>query len=220
MKSETTGRRHTARHRLIEAGYRVLSSRGFENSSIAEIIEEAGVGVGSFYNHFSTKDELAAEIFALRVEELGADLEWVALNSPDMAAATCYAFRRLIDQVQNDRVWAAFVLQLEPKLQLLDKFLRPHARKALSFGMENSTLDIDDLEVAITSIHAVMFAVARSLLEGHIDGKQAHEASRLALRMFGLEDSKAHALSRLSMSQLNDALALPTRDMPKTKNPS
>ncbi len=203
------GGRHTARRRLIEAGYHVLSSRGFETSSIAGIIEEAGVGVGSFYNHFSSKEDLAAEIFALRVEDLGADLEWVALNSPNMAAATCYAFRRLIDQVENDPVWAAFVLQLEPKLQLLDKVLRPHARKALSFGMANGSLEIGDLEVAITSIHAVMFAVARALLERKIDGSQAHAASRLALRMFGLESVEAHRLSKMTMPELMDALALP-----------
>lgn len=58
-KNGSSARGLTARRKLIAAAYDVMSKKGLEGSTIAEIIAEAGVGVGSFYNHFTSKEELA-----------------------------------------------------------------------------------------------------------------------------------------------------------------
>lgn len=50
------------RHRLIEHAEDVFRRRGFNAASVREITEVAGVPKGSFYNHFASKQDLAAEI--------------------------------------------------------------------------------------------------------------------------------------------------------------
>lgn len=44
--------------RIFQAAKRILKKNGYENLSIKNICEEAGVSNGSFYHHFRTKDDL------------------------------------------------------------------------------------------------------------------------------------------------------------------
>lgn len=46
------------KERIFQAALRILQRNGYENLSIKNICEEAGVSNGSFYHHFKTKDDL------------------------------------------------------------------------------------------------------------------------------------------------------------------
>jgi TetR/AcrR family fatty acid metabolism transcriptional regulator len=51
------------RERIREAAVRVFSREGFDRASVKSIADEAGVAVGSIYNHFRDKDDLLISIF-------------------------------------------------------------------------------------------------------------------------------------------------------------
>jgi len=51
------------RDRILEAAVRIFSTHGFDRASVKSIAEEAGVAVGSIYNHFGSKDDLLISIF-------------------------------------------------------------------------------------------------------------------------------------------------------------
>lgn len=46
------------KERIFKAAKAILQKNGYENLSIKNICEEAGVSNGSFYHHFKTKDDL------------------------------------------------------------------------------------------------------------------------------------------------------------------
>ena len=46
------------KERIFQAAKRILQKSSYENLSIKNICEEAGVSNGSFYHHFKTKDDL------------------------------------------------------------------------------------------------------------------------------------------------------------------
>lgn len=46
------------KERIFKAAKNILQKSGYENLSIKNICEEAGVSNGSFYHHFKTKDDL------------------------------------------------------------------------------------------------------------------------------------------------------------------
>ena len=46
------------KERIFRAAKRILKKKGYEELSIKNICEEAGVSNGSFYHHFKTKDDL------------------------------------------------------------------------------------------------------------------------------------------------------------------
>ncbi|SEO81770.1 TetR/AcrR family transcriptional regulator [Paenibacillus sp. OV219] len=44
--------------RISEAAFQLFSEKGFEETSVAEITQAAGVAKGTFFNYFATKEEL------------------------------------------------------------------------------------------------------------------------------------------------------------------
>ena len=46
------------KEKIFQAAKRILGKKGYEELSIKNICEEAGVSNGSFYHHFKTKDDL------------------------------------------------------------------------------------------------------------------------------------------------------------------
>jgi TetR/AcrR family transcriptional repressor of nem operon len=53
--------RPSLREQLLSAGLETLHRRGFNGTSVQDITDAAGVPKGSFYNHFESKEALAAE---------------------------------------------------------------------------------------------------------------------------------------------------------------
>jgi AcrR family transcriptional regulator len=200
------GRPLPAKRKLISAAYEVMSRQGLEGSTIAEIIAVAGVGVGSFYNHFSSKEEVAEAVFAAATEEFGYSLEQTVRRVSNAAVATCYAYRRFIEKAENDKVWAAFLVQLEPSMQMFDRRMRKHARVGMLIGVSSGMFKVNDIEAGITAIHAMEVAMVRAMLEGTMSHEEAHQSSNLALKMFGVPANEADRLSKLSMADLRREL--------------
>lgn len=55
---------------IYEAGINVISKNGFFNTKVQNIVDCAGVSVGSFYNYFKDKNDLLFYIFELRMSKL------------------------------------------------------------------------------------------------------------------------------------------------------
>jgi TetR/AcrR family transcriptional repressor of nem operon len=51
--------RHESKTRLLQAAMNVIRTKGYAATRIEDICEAAGVTKGSFFHHFSTKEELA-----------------------------------------------------------------------------------------------------------------------------------------------------------------
>lgn len=51
------------RENLILEGKKLLLDKSYKDLSIREIAKNCNIGTGTFYNYFSTKDELVSEIF-------------------------------------------------------------------------------------------------------------------------------------------------------------
>lgn len=61
--------RANLRERILTAGVRALYEGGYHATGVQQIVAAAGVPKGSFYNHFSSKEALAAEALGRYFEE-------------------------------------------------------------------------------------------------------------------------------------------------------
>lgn len=57
-------------HAIREAFVQLLVEKGYDNVSIRQVIALAGVGIGSFYEYFSSKEALAAVCIHLRIKDI------------------------------------------------------------------------------------------------------------------------------------------------------
>src|ERR1051325_1150736 len=85
MKDAT--RQKTTREAILDATDRLLAQYGYKKMTIDDLAQEVGIGKGSVYLHFSSKEEIALSHIDRIVERLKAKLSAVA------AEATCPAER-------------------------------------------------------------------------------------------------------------------------------
>jgi AcrR family transcriptional regulator len=60
------------RERLVDAARDLFGRKGYEATSVAEVLEEAGVAKGALYHHFATKEELFDAVLDRLVEDIAA----------------------------------------------------------------------------------------------------------------------------------------------------
>ena len=70
--------REGQRQRLVDAAIRVFDRTNGEKLSVADIVSEAGMSSRTFYDHFETKEDLVAEIFASQANHFIAELMEIA----------------------------------------------------------------------------------------------------------------------------------------------
>jgi len=63
-------RAELTRQKILEVGVRLFSSEGYHKTSSKKIAREAGLAVGSFYNHFKDKKDLFLTIYQQHVAEV------------------------------------------------------------------------------------------------------------------------------------------------------
>ena len=68
LSTISPGSQLATRVALLDAAERLFSQNGIEGTSVREIIKAAGANLGAINYHFGTKDRLALEVFARRIE--------------------------------------------------------------------------------------------------------------------------------------------------------
>src|SRR5262245_55771656 len=99
-------RKARTRANLIAAARRLFAGRGVERTTIAEIAEHAEIAIGSFYNYFSTKDELLDEVIEEALSEQLHLLQLRQAQVSDPAEKVSIAHRHLVRVVRADSDWA------------------------------------------------------------------------------------------------------------------
>ena len=86
-------RSRETKRRLIVAGERLFSQKGFHNTTSKEIATEAGVAIGSFYAYFADKKALFIDVLKghsqqvsdsiskVRLEDIGSTNQWALLTA-------------------------------------------------------------------------------------------------------------------------------------------
>jgi TetR/AcrR family transcriptional repressor of nem operon len=64
----------STREDIVDAALRLVHVRGFNNTSVEDILKESGFGKGNFYYYFKSKDELGFAILERVLEHLNSEL--------------------------------------------------------------------------------------------------------------------------------------------------
>ncbi|WP_448005708.1 TetR/AcrR family transcriptional regulator [Agromyces bauzanensis] len=132
MPKVTEAYREARRDEIIGAALRCFSTRGFQRTSMADIIAESGLSAGAIYGHFAGKKELfsavAARILAARRSELQARRREGPPLSPGQVMAT------LIDGMRREP-FSGVLIQLWAEAAI-DEEMREPVREVLSVVRE------------------------------------------------------------------------------------
>jgi AcrR family transcriptional regulator len=152
------------RARIIETARELFAARGAD-ASLEEIARSAGVGIGTLYRHFPTRDDLVEAVFRDRIDELEALAEELLTSDAPGEALTIW-LRAQLEQAATCRGLAA-----EAMLSMLAHDDEPSACEAMrragaallaraqAAGEVRDGVDIEDL---VRMVQAVILAAEES----------------------------------------------------------
>ncbi|ACU75318.1 transcriptional regulator, TetR family [Catenulispora acidiphila DSM 44928] len=190
-------RRAATRSALIGAAREILAQSTGTDISIQRIAEQADVGFGTFYNHFSTKAELFEAALTDSLEEYGRTVDALTADIEDPAEVFAASVRLT-------------VLMVESAPQLM-QILRRHGLGQLNRNSGLAPRALRDLERAAASgrfelsdPQATLFAIGGALI-GLVEyqfseppppsAPTGESVAELLLRMLGLPAEEAREIA-------------------------
>ena len=196
-------RKAQTRAALVRAA-QMLIAEGRTNVPILEITQAADVGMGSFYNHFETKEQLFEAAVEAVMDGYGQLLDDLTRDIEDPAEVFACSFR-LTGRLQRREPELSRVF-LNNVLRLLsaDNGLAPRARRDIKAAMDAGRFQIDDLDVAVTLAAGALIALGQ-LLQDHPERDAEETTDRVTeelLRLFGVRAPAARRICRLPLPDL------------------
>jgi AcrR family transcriptional regulator len=197
-------RKQRTRAALVKAAQRLIAE-GRVNVPVLEITQAADVGMGSFYNHFDSKEQLFEAAVADVLDAHGALLDRLTASIEDPAETFATSFRltgRLFRQRPQE---SEILLANGPALLSSDRGLAPRALRDIKAAADAGRFHIDDPELALATAGGALLGLG-SLLREDGDRDDAHAADTVTenvLRLFGLGAEEAHAICQRPMPGLD-----------------
>ncbi len=124
------------RTRIMVAAARLFRQRGFDDVTVADVMNEAGLTHGAFYGHFPSKEALIAEAVGHALPS--------AANSPDpRRLAADYADGYLSVRHRNNRATACLFSSLGTEAARGSADLRHRMTQATRYRIDHLTVDAD-----------------------------------------------------------------------------
>jgi TetR/AcrR family transcriptional regulator, transcriptional repressor for nem operon len=135
------------RRKIVEAAAPIFNKRGYEGSSLSELMQATGLKKGGIYRHFSSKEELASEAF---------DYTW----------ETAWNCRLLhVDEKANG---------IEKLKQLIANFVEQRSPVAGGCPILNTAIDADDGNLVLRAHVAKALRSWLRHLQTMVDQARAH----------------------------------------------
>lgn len=202
--NRTDRRKQRTRAALIEAAQAFIAA-GKLNAPILEITQAADVGMGSFYNHFDSREQLFEAAVTEVLDTHGALLDLSTADLDDPAEIFAASFR-LTGRMFRRRPQESQVL-LANGMALLqsDRGLAPRALRDIRAGMAAGRFRIDDPELALAVAGGALLGMG-NLLRAQPDRDDAHAADVVTedvLRLLGMTDAEAREVCSRPLPDLS-----------------
>jgi AcrR family transcriptional regulator len=153
------------RARIVETASEVFAARGSE-ASLEEIARGAGVGIGTLYRHFPTREDLVEAVFHDRLDELQHLAEALLVSDRPWEALSTWLHEQLVQAAACRGLAAEAMLSMlaqdekEPRAcEAMRQAGAALLARAQAAGEVRTEVDIDDL---VRMVQAVTLAAEES----------------------------------------------------------
>lgn len=181
-----------------------MIAAGRLNVPVLEITQAADVGMGSFYNHFESKEQLFEAAVVDVLDRHGAVLDRLTADIEDPAEVFACSFRLtgrfFRERPQESRIllanWGALLSS--------DRGLAPRALRDIKAAVSAGRFHVDDPELALTVAAGAMLGLGY-LLEAKPErdaGATADSVTESVLRLFGMSAENAHDVCSMPLPDI------------------
>ncbi len=184
-------KREKTRRQLMAAGLRALAEKG-EGFTVSDVVAEADVSNGTFYNYFVDRDELLDALTEQLALSLATATAGEAIADPARRFARGSA--RMIQAAVADDVFARVLLRLvgRPGASVsIDRYLR----EDLAEGLAKGRFDVGPEDAALDQVAGLIVLTIRRIVEGRAQSDAPARAVERALRAVGVAPGEATELA-------------------------
>ncbi|MER6590870.1 TetR/AcrR family transcriptional regulator [Micromonospora purpureochromogenes] len=185
---------HT-RSALVRAAQTFIAA-GKLNVPILELTQAADVGMGSFYNHFDSREQLYQAAVEDALERYGALLDELTVGLDDPAHVFAQSFRLTGRLHRRSPELSKVLLSNGLALAGSDKGLAPRALRDIEDGVRTGRFSVRDPELAMVIVAGAALVLGQ-LLHDHPERDDAAATDLVTedlLRTLGLPPDDAHEI--------------------------
>lgn len=198
-------RRIRTRARLIDAARRIIAERGaIEAVPIGEITEAADVAIGSFYNHFASREALFEAVVSDTLEAHGRRLDEATAEIADIAEVTAASIRLSLRMVETDRIWGAFMVRVGVYIPELESILGRRLERDLLRGIESGRFASTDERTTLAAVAGAVLGVMHARLNQVLPDDADCLLAEQLLQLLGLPRDEAAEVARRPLPELAD----------------
>jgi len=201
-------RKQRTRAALITAAQSFIAA-GKLNVPVLELTQAADVGMGSFYNHFDSKEELFDAALTEVLDMHGALLDELTESLEDPAETFARSYR-LTGRLFRRRPQESRVL-LSSGLALLssDRGVVPRARRDISAGVDAGRFHVADMSLAVAIVGGALLGLGQLLHDEpeRDDAETADKVTEHVLVLLGMPADEARRICQLPLPDLDSSNA-------------
>lgn len=187
-------RREKTRRRLIAAAAKVIVDRGEERATIDDFIQAADVSRGTFYNYYSTREEIIEELWSTIAKDPFKQIAKSCEKADDAAEQLIMFARLVIDRANQDEVWGWLIYAMSRDEMTVNQDLRAFPTPELKLGLTQGRFSFDNIDSARDYVVSLVRQTIRvNLSEKRPEGYNSAIYKMLLLGL-GIKESDANKL--------------------------
>jgi AcrR family transcriptional regulator len=196
-------RKQRTRMALVKAAQSMIAA-GKLNVPVLEITQAADVGMGSFYNHFESKEQLFEAAVADVLDSHGAVLDQLTADIEDPAAVFACSFR-LTGRFFGERPQESRILLANAGALLsAERGLAPRALRDINAAVAAGRFHVEDPELSLAVAAGALLGLGY-LLQSQPDRDAIATADAVTedvLRLFGMSPEDARQICALPLPDM------------------
>ncbi len=195
-------RREQTRRRLLVAAMGVFAEKGVVAPLIDDFIAAADVARGTFYNYFSTTQELLDAVTSELSDSVMFEIDKVVVTIHDpleRLATACLVYMHTAVNLPN---WGAFVMRTSSPGEAMGKLVDAYMPRDLELARQAGELSYPTVRAARDLMVSAVNQAINSVLSEQAPPEHLSHLLSLSLRGLGVRAAKAQRLSKLPLPQL------------------
>jgi AcrR family transcriptional regulator len=189
------GKRERTRKKILEAAFGLIGNEKGLTVRIEEICAAAGISRGTFYNYFTSLEQLF-EVLAI---ELSHDLNYALVASWDEtqshAEGSNAAIQHYLNYARRDPAWAWAMVHLNAFGPTFGAEAWEACHRAIAKGIEAGEFDVPNATVGRDLMTGAVMATLRTMLRAGSERAQPGIVAFHVLRALGVPDARAREIA-------------------------
>lgn len=187
------------RRQLINAASKMIAEKGVAGLRLRDVTDLADVGFGSFYSHFSSKEQLVEAVVIDLMSSIARELIDRVTAMDDPAEAASAAHRWFVRNASVDQETARLIVHLDRADVLFQEMIAPYARQMLQSGIESGRFRNFDVTTTLAYVVGATMAVTRGVLEGRLGPDAETASAEVLLVALGLDEEQAKDIAHRTL---------------------